>query len=520
MTPIVALYARVSTRQQEQEATIESQVAQLLSYAQQQGYRIDPAHQYLDQAVSGAQLQRRGLNQVRDAVAAHEIELLLCAAPDRLARTLGLQLVLLEEFRRAGVTVVFLDHPQLGTDPQSQLLLQIQGAFAEYERDLIRERLYRGKLYRLRQGQVPARAPYGYHYQPRTAESAPAWEVLPATAAVVQQIFTWYAEEGWTLRHIQAQLNTQGTPAPQGKHWQTSALHYILTQSAYRGIAYVNRSTQPPETIGEPRQHGHGRRRTPRRVARPPEEWIAIPVPPLVTPQLWALAQERLQMNAQFATRNARRTYLLRGLLVFGVCGHILQARTVQGQPTYYVCRYGGKYRAPDQPRHTCSVRADSIEPLVWQALTDLLHDPTRLREAWEALHAETQPQSGEVHAWQQRYTQLQQQAQRLLDAYQCGILTLDELRQRRDRLQHELRGLEARLAQVTAQPPATLAWDVFTQRITRALQAPDPETQQEVIRLLIERIVISDHEISIEHIIPLEDACRLCSADCNQLSA
>ena len=136
MTPIVALYARVSTRQQEQEATIESQLSQLLSYAQQQGYRIDPVHQYLDQAVSGAQLNRSGLNRLRDAIAAHAIELLLCAAPDRLARTLGLQLVLLAEFRRAGVTVVFLDHPQLGTDPQSQLLLQIQGAFAEYERDL------------------------------------------------------------------------------------------------------------------------------------------------------------------------------------------------------------------------------------------------------------------------------------------------------------------------------------------------------------------------------------------------
>jgi len=515
MTPIVAVYARVSTRQQEQETTIESQLAQLLSYAQQQGYRIDPTHQYLDQAVSGTQLNRRGLNQLRDAAAAHEIDLLLCATPDRLARTLGLQLVLLEEFRGAGVTVVFLDHPQLGTDPQSQLLLQVQGVFAEYERDLIRARLQRGKLYRLRQGQVPARAPYGYLYQPRTTESAPAWEVLPATAAVVQQIFTWYAEEGWPLRQIQMQLNAQSTPAPQGEGWQHSSLHYILTQSAYRGTVYVNRSTQPPETIGEPRQRGHGRRRAPRRVARPPEEWIAIPVPAIVSPQLWTLAQERLQMNAQFATRNTRRTYLLRGLLECGVCGHILQARTVQGQATYYVCRYGGKYRDPDKPVHTCSVRADFIEPLVWKALTDLLHDPNRMREAWEALHAETQPQSGEVRAWQQRRAQLQQQAQRLLDAYQCGVLSLDELGQRRERLQRELRGLETRLAQVTADPPAQLALDIFTQRISRALQAPDPETQQEVIRLLIERVVISDNEITIEHIIPLDDTCQLRTADC-----
>ena len=225
-------------------------------------------------------------------------------------------------------------------------------------------------------------------------------------------------------------------------------------------------------------------------------------------------------MNAQFAPRNAHRTYLLRGLLVCGVCEHILQARTAHGQATYYACRYGGKYRAPEKPVHTCAVRADAIEPLVWEALAALVREPTRIQDAWEALHAAAQPESGEVQVWQLRRTQLQQQEQRLLDAYQSGTLTLDELRQRRDSLQRELRGLEARLAHVAPHPPVKLALDSFTQRITRALQAPDPETQQEIIRLLIERVVISGNEITIEHIIPLDDMCRLSTADCHQPSA
>jgi len=516
MSLVVALYARVSTAQQEQAATIASQLAQLQHYAQQHGYTIAPDHQYIDQAISGTQYRRSSLDRLRDAIAAREIDMLLCAAPDRLARSLGLQLVLIEECRQASVQIVFLTQPDLGDDPQSHLLLNIQGAFAEYERSLIRERLERGRLYALRQGQVPARAPYGYYYQHRTAETAPAWIIQPDTAAVVHQIFTWYAEDGWTLRAIQQQLQAQGTPPPQGEHWQHSSIRYILRQSAYQGTAYAHQTAQSAATIGEPRQRGHGRRRTPRKIPRPQEEWIAIPVPPLVEPQLWAAAQERLQMNAQLATRNTRRTYLLRGLLICGTCGHILQARTdPRSGRIYYSCRYGGKYRAADVPQHTCSLRADHIEPHVWQALSALLRDPTRLEAAWAAHRDATQPASGEVQTWQARRTHLQQQEQRLLDAYQCGVLELAELQTRRELLQRELRRLAARLAQVTTKTPANLDLVAFTQRIERALQAPDIKTQQEVIRLLIERIVVTDNEITIEHIIPLEDVCRLCTTDC-----
>ncbi len=514
MTEIAAIYARVSTRQQVQAATISSQVAALQAYAEQQGYLVPATQQYLDQGVSGARLQRRGLDQLRDAVASGAVDVVLCAAPDRLARTLGLQLVLLDEFRRAGVALHFLNQPQLAQDSETQLLLQIQGAFAEYERTLIRERLQRGKLYRLRQGQVPARAPYGYRYQKRTAEAPPAWHVEPVAAAVVQQIFVWYAEQQWTLRQIQQQLNAQATPAPQGGRWAVSSVRYILTQSAYRGIAYAHREQQSAETIGEPRRRGHGRRRTPRRIPRPRDTWIEIPVPPLLAPALWDRAQERLRVNAQLSPRNTQRPYLLRGLVVCGVCGHILQARTVRGKLVYYGCRFGGKHRAVDVPQHTCSVRADRLEAAVWGALQELLRDPVQIEQAWQALHDAQQPPPAEVRAWEQRQTYLRRQEQRLVDAYQVGALSLEQLQTRQKRLQLELRGLETRLAQLSPTPQTALALDVFTQRITRALQSPDPETQQKVIRLLIFRIVVNDDQILIEHIIPTQGVCRLCSAD------
>ena len=79
-------------------------------------------------------------------------EVVLCLCPDRLARQYAHQWVLMNELQRVGIKVLFVNQPPVGDDPQGQLLLGIQGLFAEYERAMIAERLRRGKLYRIRQG--------------------------------------------------------------------------------------------------------------------------------------------------------------------------------------------------------------------------------------------------------------------------------------------------------------------------------------------------------------------------------
>ena len=144
MAEVAALYARVSTTQQEQETTIESQVAALESYAQQQGYTLAPAYYFLDNGVSGAQLVRPALERLRDQAAEGAFAVVLCLSPDRLARQCAHQWVLLDELQRAGVKVIFSNQAPVSDDPQGQLLLGIQGLFAEYERAMITERCRRG----------------------------------------------------------------------------------------------------------------------------------------------------------------------------------------------------------------------------------------------------------------------------------------------------------------------------------------------------------------------------------------
>lgn len=146
---LAAIYGRVSTDKQEQEETVQSQLAALRQAAGERGYEI--VEEFVDEGYSGAHLDRPALDRLRDLAAEGAIEVLLVYAPDRLARQYAYQVVVLDELRLAGCEVVFLNHA-FGTSPEEQMFLQIHGVFAEYERALIKERLRRGRLYAAREG--------------------------------------------------------------------------------------------------------------------------------------------------------------------------------------------------------------------------------------------------------------------------------------------------------------------------------------------------------------------------------
>ncbi len=133
----VAIYARASTLQQEQEATIESQIAALEEYAAKQGYELPAENYFLDEAVSGSRLERPSLDRLRDQAPEGKFSTILCLSPDRLARQYVHQWVLLDELQRAGVKMVFINQPTQVDGAQGQLLTGMQGLFAEYERAMI-----------------------------------------------------------------------------------------------------------------------------------------------------------------------------------------------------------------------------------------------------------------------------------------------------------------------------------------------------------------------------------------------
>src|SRR5918999_4147446 len=196
----IGIYARVSTQRQAQADGLTQQLERLQAHALQQGWDVAAEHIFRDDGYSGASLTRPGLERLRDQVAMRQLDGILITALDRLARNYVHQVLLLEEITATGCQVQFLDRP-MNRDPHDQLLLQIRGAVAEYERSLIAERMRRGRLRRLRAGTLLpwTRPPFGYRLDPERPRNPAGVRVDEAEAAGGRDLFAWFAHQGATI---------------------------------------------------------------------------------------------------------------------------------------------------------------------------------------------------------------------------------------------------------------------------------------------------------------------------------
>ena len=260
----IAIYGRVSTSHQVEHQTIEQQLGRLAEHVQAhaaEGWALEPAHVFRDDGYSGAALARPGLDRLRDAIKGREIDRVLVVAPDRLARNYVHQMVLLEEWARAGCAAEFLDRP-MSDDPHDHLLLQIRGAVAEYERTLIAERMRRGRLAKLRAGVLLpwTRPPYGYRVSPDRPRDPRGVTTDPAEAAVVAELFAMYREPGTSLTRLALHLDARGVPTPSGtSHWSSPTVRGILRNPTYTGQIYAQRTRYRAPTHRRSATHPIGR---------------------------------------------------------------------------------------------------------------------------------------------------------------------------------------------------------------------------------------------------------------------
>jgi site-specific DNA recombinase len=199
----VAIYARVSSDQQAGAATIASQLAALEARVAADGQPLPADQRFVDEGYSGATLARPALERLRDLAAAGGLDRLYVHSPDRLARRYAYQVLLVDELRRAGVEVAFLNRP-IGSSAEDDLLLQVQGMVAEYERAKILERSRRGKRRAARTGSVNvfSGAPYGYRYVGKHDGGVPRYEILADEARIVRRIFAWIGRERLSIGEV------------------------------------------------------------------------------------------------------------------------------------------------------------------------------------------------------------------------------------------------------------------------------------------------------------------------------
>jgi site-specific DNA recombinase len=203
-----AMYARVSSEQQTNDHTIASQLAALQERVAADGLALPTDRQFIDEGYSGATLVRPALERLRDLAAAGGIDRLYVHSPDRLARKYAYQVLVVDELQRVGVEIVFLNR-ELGRSPEDDLLLQVQGMVAEYERAKILERSRRGKRHGAHTGAVSVLcgAPYGYRYIRKADGGGQArYEIVLEEARVVRQVFDWVGRERLSIGAVRRRL--------------------------------------------------------------------------------------------------------------------------------------------------------------------------------------------------------------------------------------------------------------------------------------------------------------------------
>jgi site-specific DNA recombinase len=511
----VAAYARVSTTRQAQAQTIEQQLDRLRAAVAEHGWTLDERHVYRDDGYSGAGLSRPGLDCLRDHAALAELDLVLVTAPDRLARNYVHQVLLIDELGRHGCQVEFLDRP-MSQDPHDQLLLQIRGAVAEYERTLITERMRRGRQAKLRAGTLLpwTTPPFGYRLDPERPRDAAGVRVERAEAVLVAQLFDWYLEPQATVYQLAKRLTDLGVPTPTGKpRWNAASVRGILRNPAYAGRAQTNRTRVVPARRRKSAllPVGPGDSHTP----RPPEDWIAVAVPQIVSEETFARVQAKLDTNQQTAARNTRHEYLLRALVSCGVCRLSCTVRQTQAGYRYYLCR--GRTDALRRAQgQRCTARyapAEQLDELVWADLCALLSDPGQVAGALaRARGGAWLPQ--ELHARQatirQALGQLERQQQRLLDAYLAEVVGLAELERKRQELDRRRATLAAQQRQLDAIAQQRLELgavadgiEAFCQTVRSGLATATFAQRRLLVELLIDRVVVTDDQVEIRYVLP-----------------
>ncbi len=511
-----AMYVRVSTSQQKEEATIESQKAVLSAFAKSKGFEIPTKLIFEDNGVSGSNLIRPALDNLRDYASENLFDHVFVLSPDRLSRKYAYQALLLEEFKRNNVTIIFRNSPTQNT-PEEVMLVQMQGMFAEYERAQITERTRRGKKHKAKNGSVSVltRAPYGYRYIRDLIGNQANFEINDKEASVVRAIFDLYTKNRLSIRQIKDYLENQKIFTSKGKeNWSISSISNILRQSSYRGIAYYGKTEkcEPNAMILAKRQVRMKPRTRSSKACRLKNrsEWIAIPVPSIVSNETFSLAQELLKKNINLSPRNTKEGSLLQGIISCKECGYAFKSeRSGEKAKGYSYYRCGEKNRK-------CSnrgIRIKDLDTVVWKALLEILESPELIKEEISRRVSElkNEPHQLKKKQFEKKMVKIETESNRLLDAFQEGCIEKEELKIRMNDLKREkndtlrqIAGINEGLSQEQLLE-INLAVEYFSKHLKEIQNNLSLLEKRKVLRMLIKEIQIGKDAIEINHIIPLE---------------
>lgn len=516
-----ALYARVSTEDQEREGTsLQSQEEACRKYAEEQDYEVPDAY-LIKEVYSGLTLDRPELTQLRSWVSNKEVDGVVVYSTDRLSRDPLHLLLLAEEIEKKGVKLHFVTEP-LDNTMEGQLLGYVRGWASKLEAMKIRERTMRGKKTRALSGKLPANSHarlYGYDYMPGKGVGEGVRYINEDEAKWIREMFRWLVEEGLSINSITYRLRELGVPTPSGKgHWLRRTVQKMLRNPAYCGKTYAF-----TRTYGEPqyRMKPNTKRQKTGAIWKPKEEWLEIPnaTPPIISEELFDVAQRQIQRNRELSLRNTKNRYLLHGHIRCRWCGRSYWAsfRTkTRGEHRhsypYYRCSGNLNIVSPVKCGNR-SVSASEIEGIVWEQIEALLADPELVMAEIQRRREEAKGVGSLERNLDRVEVQLANREKQKTRAWKAFELTGDEeaFKASIAQLKEEVAALQGEKLQLEKRIEASRQFELGVDDITRAcelvrrnLKGLSFEDKRLALEALQVRVLIDRDNVAIEGAIPI----------------
>ncbi len=481
----VAIYTRRSRDDEHQPYTIEAQTQKLTAYVDSQpGWQITA--RFTDDA-SGATLDRPGLTNALAAARTGRFDLLLVYRLDRFSRRIRDLATLMDELDNAGVHFRSATEPFDTSSPAGRLFVQMLGAFAEFEREVIIDRVINGMEHKAAKGEwTHGPRPYGYTVDPTTHRLVP----HPDEQHVVKEVFHLYAGARLGTRAIAARLNEHGKRTRAGKPWSGHTIGRMLSNRLYLGEVGFRDVTA---------ERAH---------------------PPLIDEELFAQCQAILEArgdaHSQRAASNSNSDYDLTGRITCPKCGCKYVGTSATGKLRryrYYTCFTRARYGPTgcDAAR----IDADILDKAVAEAVIDFFRNTDLITEAVAAErtlradgshrhHAELDTIAGQITATEaaiDRYLTAFENG--TLDERICGhrikdlTVKLDQLKTRHDelrRLCHDLPPL-----------PSPKAIERLHRDLAHVLSNGTPGQRKAVIETHVAEIKIQGSALIPVYKIPIE---------------
>lgn len=502
----LAIYARVSTDEQREGQTIDSQIAELERFATEKQWTI--AGVYKDEGWSGGLMARPELDRLRDDASRGLFQAVLVNDVDRLARDVVHLGVIKRDLERRGVQVIFRKLPG-DNSPTQNLMVNILGSFAEFERELISDRTRRGRRHKVetRQQYLGCIPSYGYRYfaKDRAANREGYLQIIPEEAAVVRQMFAWVDEGHISGREVIRRLNQAGIKPRKGAScWSKSSVMRILHNEMYAGTWHYNKrySCEPQTAVAR----GYKRHPKSSRHLRSRDDWIPCHLPEslrIITRDQWLRVQKRLTDNIAYSPRHEKHSYLLKSMVRCGGCG-----ATYVGDP----CHGRYFYRCAARCKRCASISESSLNETVWNEIRRaVLHPGLIIAQVQNLIRAEREHAAAHQKDDKEKAAalhQLENEEQRVIEVYRAGVLTAGELGRELEKLRGRKSALQ--LPATTTQYPKISHTDVqrpieeYCEIVAKRLDQLTPGEQQRFLRTIVKNIVFDGSQVRIRASLPI----------------